>query len=268
MTVFNLPRLSVDIDLDFAKALSKEEMKEHREWINSVLKRYMTAEGYTIQNKSKHTHALDSYVFSYNNAAGNPDNIKIEINYLLRFHAFPTIDAIVQIPDIISAIPIRTLAPIEIFASKIVALLNRAAARDLFDIENMVNSRLFNASELVLLRKCAVLYLAIAGEVGATEFDLSKLSDITERRIKTDLNPMIRNRQRFDLASTKQHVEEFLAELLILTEEEAFFLQRFNDGCYEPCLIFEDKEILNRIENHPMAIWRTRRIKEIGGTYI
>jgi predicted nucleotidyltransferase component of viral defense system len=155
LTIFNLPRLSVDIDLDFAENLPREETAAKRERISELLGRYMDNEGYSIKGKSKLTHALDSFVYSYTNAAGNPDNIKIEINYILRCHAVPVIEAKAQTSGTFPDFLVQTLSPVEIFASKIVALSDRAAARDLYDLSNMVYFGLFGEPDLTLLRKCA-----------------------------------------------------------------------------------------------------------------
>ncbi|MDR1699955.1 MAG: nucleotidyl transferase AbiEii/AbiGii toxin family protein [Lachnoclostridium sp.] len=261
LTVFNLPRLSVDIDLDFAENLSKEETRKQRNRINEILGRYMTAEGYTFHTKSKQTHALDSFVFSYTNAAGNLDNIKVEINYMLRCHALPTVENIAQPSEAFAAFPIRTLAPAEIFASKIVALSSRAAARDLYDLNNMIYFGLFDEADLILLRKCTVMYFAIAGDMTAQGFHFDKMTKITEKTIKADLYPMIRHAEQFDFAAAKGRVSVFLSELMNLKERETAFLQRFSTGHYEPYLLFEDKDTIDRITNHPMAAWRINRIK-------
>lgn len=53
---------------------------------------------------------------------------------------------------------VKTLEPIEIFASKTNALLSRAAARDLYDFNNMLYFGLFDESEYDLFRKCIVFY--------------------------------------------------------------------------------------------------------------
>jgi len=57
---------------------------------------------------------------------------------------------------------INSLAAIEIFASKIGALMDRAAARDLYDVNNMILFGLFDESEQELLRKSVVFYSALA----------------------------------------------------------------------------------------------------------
>ena len=86
MTIFNLPRLSVDLDLDFTPNLPLEDMEKAREKITKMLERYMTEEGYFLSGSSRYSHSLDSMLFQYQNAGDNSDNIKLELNYSLRSH--------------------------------------------------------------------------------------------------------------------------------------------------------------------------------------
>ena len=86
LTIFNLPRLSVDIDLDYLITNSREEMLENRDVINTTIDGYMVSRGYSKNPKTKNPHSLDSWVYDYMGASGNRDNIKIEINYSLRSH--------------------------------------------------------------------------------------------------------------------------------------------------------------------------------------
>lgn len=81
MIIFNLPRLSVDIDLDFCVDCDKSEMERYRNEINPTIADYMFSNGYALSPKTKNPLSLDSWVFMYTNSAGNRDNIKIEINY-------------------------------------------------------------------------------------------------------------------------------------------------------------------------------------------
>ena len=50
MTIFNLPRLSVDIDMDFTPNYSKADTEVNRKEITERLQRYMQEEGYHCQN--------------------------------------------------------------------------------------------------------------------------------------------------------------------------------------------------------------------------
>ena len=53
LTVFDLPRLSVDIDMDYAKNVPREAMLREREQMNDRIRKYMTAAGYQLSPKSK-----------------------------------------------------------------------------------------------------------------------------------------------------------------------------------------------------------------------
>lgn len=256
---FNLPRLSVDIDLDFCQNLSREEMLNTRQRITELLKKFMAAEGYTLSPKSKSPHSLDSFVFDYFNSAGMKDNLKIEINYSLRSHVLST-QRIKMQSDILDCIfEVNTVSPAEIYASKTVALLTRAAARDLYDMNYMISYGLFDEKELELYRKCVVFYLAIATETPPLKLDYSALESITPHKIITDLNPVIRNRDVFELNKAKNTVRNFLEDNVFITEKETEFLMDFKSGYYRPEIIFDDEEIINRILEHPMAKWKTNK---------
>ena len=134
LTIFDLPRLSVDIDLDYCKSIEREEMLADREKITDKIRKYMLANGYNLSQKSKSYHALDSFVYEYTNSGGVRDNIKIEINYMLRSHIFSVKRREVKLPWNQERLTVLSVAPLEIFASKTVALLTRTAPRDLYDI--------------------------------------------------------------------------------------------------------------------------------------
>ncbi len=98
------------------------------------------------------------------------DNLKIEINYMLRCHVQDVRRRMVKLPWLTQELTVLSVDPLEIFASKIVALINRAAPRDLYDLHNMLRFGLFDDSEQDLLRKCVVFYSAIGTEETPTTF--------------------------------------------------------------------------------------------------
>ncbi len=257
-TIFNLPRLSVDIDMDYLISNSREEMLENREIINNTIDRYMVSQGYTKSPKTKNPHSLDSWVYEYMCAGGNKDNIKLEINYSLRSHVLPAEERPIIIEHFASEYKVKSLAPIEIYGSKINALLSRAAARDLYDVRNMIRFGIFDESDEETLRKCVIFYAAISAKDINKTFDMKAIDSITQRKIKTDLLPVIKRRDDFDLESAKKIVKEYISDLMILSKDEKEFLDRFESGEYIPELLFEEEEILDRIKDHPMAIWKTR----------
>jgi len=209
LTIFNLPRLSVDIDLDYTKNNSRDDMMTDREEITRVIKRYMSAEDYELSDKSKSVHSLDSFVCSYTNSGGTKDAIKIEINYSLRSHILDFVYRPVETLGVLSESSVLSVAPIEIFASKTVALLSRTAARDLYDMSNLVKYGLFDEQESIMLRKCILFYLTVTSEEIPEKFDFSPLQSLTFHRIRTDLMPVLRKKEKFDLPAAQKSVTEY-----------------------------------------------------------
>lgn len=70
LTVFNLSRLSVDIDMDYTPNDSRDDMLVAREKITTLIKEYMDREGYSLSSASRFSHSLDAFHYNYINAGG------------------------------------------------------------------------------------------------------------------------------------------------------------------------------------------------------
>ena len=256
LTMFKLPRLSVDIDLDYCHKISRECMIDDRARINERIMRFMAASDYHLSEKSKHYHSLDSFVYTYMNCGGMKDNIKIEINYSLRSHVLLLERRNIETLGVFPHVAVNSIAALEIYGSKIVALFSRAAARDLYDVNNMVLSGMFGDTEKTMLRKCALFYFAVGGKEIPESFAFDRLETITHFKIRTDLLPVIRKDDAFDLEVARRRVKEYLEDIQVPTESEWEFLDAFRHKKYSPELLFDDAEIVERLRNHPMALWK------------
>ena len=257
LTVFNLPRLSVDIDMDFIPNLTREETENERERLTEILKGYMSEQGYSLSNASRFSHSLDAFHYNYVNAAGNKDMIKIEINYSLRTHVLPSENRVFVTEAFGEPIKVRTVAAMEIFAAKTNALISRAAARDLYDFCNMADMKLFSGEE-DMFRKCIIFYATISAIEVNKDFDTSVIDSLVFSKIKSDLFPVLAVKDKFDLEGKKQQAKEYIASLMKLTEAEIEYMERFIEKEYKPELLFENAEIIERLRDHPMALWKCK----------
>lgn len=253
---FDLPRLSVDIDLDFVGHVDRDEMMTSRKRINELIQLQMKASGYSLSSKSKFYHALDSYVFDYTNTGGVKDNIKVEINYMLRCHVLDLKQKGFTSEWEADGVSVLSVDLIEIFASKIVALMSRTAVRDVYDVYNIVRSEYIKDFDRDLLRKLIVFYTAIGSNDPSIHLPFLKMSKIDPYRIKTDLLPVLRKNERFNLIEAKDSVLDWLENLMQLDAREIEFLDAFSRKSYRPDLLFDSKERLDRISVHPMALWK------------
>ena len=72
------------------------------------------------------------------------------------------------------------------------------------------------------------------------------------------LRPMLNKNDRFKKDAVITSIKEYLQDLLVLSDNEKEFVKEFANKNYRPELLFEDKEIVERISAHPMALWRVR----------
>ncbi|MDR2585637.1 MAG: nucleotidyl transferase AbiEii/AbiGii toxin family protein [Prevotellaceae bacterium] len=260
LTIFNLPRLSVDIDFDFCKECSRDEMMDVRRVINNDLLKSMFAQGYALSPNTKNPHSLDSWVFYFTNAVGNKDNLKIEINYSMRHHILPVVSKKATIDFLSSQNEWTTLSSIEIFGGKIKALLERAAPRDLYDVYNMIVSNAVSPHEYHLLRKIVLFYLVLGSQKKcAFPISFDHLNPIDYPQIRAQLIPVLRKTEKFDYKIAKTTVKDYISQLMMPLANEIAFVEQFYQGVYRPEILFEDDNIIKRIKNHPMALWKVRQ---------
>jgi len=259
LTILELKRLSVDIDLDFTPNLSKEEVADQRAIIKHRLNNYMKKEGYELEeDKSKFTHSLDSCVYSYMNTGDTKDLIKVEINYSIREHIFRSVKCKNNtLNGVLHPLEIKTVHPIEIYGSKLTALMGRSAARDLYDVWNMIEMNLFNREEQNLLRKALIFYSILNVDVKEELFDTSQILTINWKKIHRELRPVIYTKERLELEKMHMAVINYIEALIQLDDRETLFIDEYYDeGDYRPELLFEEKERVERLRTHPMVLWR------------
>jgi hypothetical protein len=68
---------------------------------------------------------------------------------------------------------------------------------------------------------------------------------------------LIRKTEHFNFEEAKAKVLNYLYGLITLTYREQLFIENFRNRKYCPDLLFEDNEIVKRIKQHPMAVWKT-----------
>jgi len=133
----DLDRLSVDIDVNYVGATEKERMDADRPGLEDRIERLMESKGYAAR-RGPSEHAGGKWVYRYATALGGAGTIEIDINYLFRGPLYGV--------DRMSSVPIgsyrATNVPVldihEIVAGKMVALMTRHAARDLFDAHRII----------------------------------------------------------------------------------------------------------------------------------
>lgn len=247
----NLKRLSVDISLD------KDIALKDRELLEKELDDFMIREEYEVSTKSRSSFALFSRIYRYENAFGNIDTIKVDINFMDRVHLYSYAISTVNYFD--KTITIKTPAIEELFGMKINALIDRSKPRDLYDSVFLVdNMRLFDKN---MLRKAIIFYLSLNNTFKIDKTSLDRINTINNKNIKAELLPVLKKNGRIDLEETKEKVINSLSKLLVLSDSEKQYLDSFSKGNYNPSLLFGEP-VASRATSHPMAKWRIMNLKK------
>jgi len=257
--LLNLPRLSVDIDFDFSLNCTKEEMSTIREIIKKDIKDFMIDEGYSLSDKSKFIHTLDSFVFSYFTVSGSRDVLKIEINYSNRLHVLPII---LDKKDITlgESISTKRLSNIELIGSKINALIVRTTPRDLYDAFNLFK---IGIDDLKLMKKIAIFYAVLGSEI-PVDFDdilnncILSIESVNYNRIRDTLIPVLHKDVKINIEEMKSFVSNNLKEMFILDDSEREYIEKFNHGVFSQKLLFGDLVKID-LSMHPMVLWKTKK---------
>lgn len=264
LTFYNYLRLSVDIDLDYIGSNDREQMMIDRDLIGKKLLNYMQESNMQYHNdKTKKTHALDSFVFNYSNMFNATDIIKIEINYMNRVHLFDCEKRKITLPSKNSN-EVLTLNKIDLFSSKTNALIYRTTIRDIYDVYNMIKNKTININEFVIFKKSLIFYLLLSSEEKIdikTLFDACKkrMNSFVGKRVPQYLSSTLKLNEKFDISGAVNDISLFLDEVLAnITDNEIHFINSFpNISTY----LFENKEIDEKINNHPMIKWKKSLMK-------
>src|SRR5208283_993040 len=130
--IFNVPRLSVDIDLNYVGAADRDAMLAERPNIERAVQAVFSREGFTVRRMPE-DHAGGKWALRYGSVPGETGNLEVDLNFMFRVPLWPVILRNSEIVGAWQATGIPVLDHHELVAGKLAALLARKQARDLFD---------------------------------------------------------------------------------------------------------------------------------------
>ncbi len=258
-----VPRLSVDIDLNYIGQLERESMLQERPLIHDAINQILLQNRFELDRNPTH-HAGGKMVWRYPSVLGQKGNLEIDLNYMYRQPLWPIKSLIPKIP-FEKTIHVPVLDIHELAAGKLSALFSRIASRDLFDAHYLLTKCDIEAKKL---RIAFVAYLAM------TEIKLSNLTpqhiEYNILDIRNRLFPVLRQidlpRGQLDLqkwaVKILNELHEALSMLIPLNEEEIEFISLIREsGEIKPQLLTSDESLIQAIQSHPAITWMTKKTK-------
>ncbi|MGO8673245.1 MAG: nucleotidyl transferase AbiEii/AbiGii toxin family protein [Capsulimonadaceae bacterium] len=265
---FDLPRLSVDIDLNYIGAVGREKMLAERPKIIETITAICEQEGLSVRTTTD-GHAGISFHLRYASALGQQGNLKVDLNFMFRVPLWIPVRlpshhiGSYQIDDVL------VLDRHELAAGKLAALLSRKTSRDLFDAyEMLVQGMPDGPFEPAKLRLAFVVY----GAINREDWRTVKADDVgmSLQDMKTNLVPLLRS----NIIATAgplndwsrrmvDECQEALSVVLPLYDNEMTFLNKIlDDGEIHPIHITSDGEMSTRLVIHPGLAWKALNVRE------
>lgn len=265
--VFDLPRLSVDIDLNYIGALDRDAMLGQKPRIEQALQAVFAREGYTIK-RVPDEHAGGKWRLSYPSFTGQSGNLEVDLNFMFRQPLWEARTCNSCKLGLFHAGNIPVLDIHELAAGKLAALLTRGQARDLFDC-----ARILNLADLEpdRLRLAFVVY----GGMVRKDWRSVSIDDVAFEAgdLVRSLIPMLNVQEKARGNPTEEYgrrlVEECragLSALLPFLEGERAFLDRLLDhGEINAALLTADESLQRRIESQPLLEWKAINVRRYKG---
>jgi len=266
--VLGLPRLSVDIDLNYVGASDRETMLAERPRVEQALQQVAGRMGLTIR-RAPNEHAGGKWRLTYTTALGRPGSIEVDVNFMLRTPLWPVVPKDSHPIGGETAAQVLVVEDHELAAGKLAALVARSASRDLFDARELLRRPGLDRAKL---RLGFVVY----GGLNRIDWRTITVEHVrtTAADVDSQLVPMLRldvRPAKADIAAWTEtlvrETRQLMATVLPLEPHEIEFLERLNGaGDITPELLTAEPAMQALIREHPGLRWKVLNVKKRLGT--
>ena len=265
--IFDVPRLSVDIDLNYIGTEDREDMLADRPKVEQAVQAVFAREGFTVRRMPEE-HAGGKWALRYESATGTGGNLEVDLNFMFRVPIWP-----VTIRDSHSvgtwrATEIPVLDLHELAAGKFAALLSRRQVRDLFDSHRILQMDDVNYHRL---RTGFVVYGAMNRKdwrtVSADDVEIDAM-EVTRQLIPTlRVNSPEANVEPAEYgARLVEECKDALSVVLPFSDAEREFLDLLLDrGKIDSTLLTSDTTLQKRIQSQPLLEWKAINVRRHKG---
>jgi len=252
-------RLSVDIDMNYIGAVDREGMLAEKPKVLEALQRLSAGLGYGVVPRTG-DHAGGGFILTYTNSLGTPDRVEIDISFTTRIPLAAPFECRIWQPDRVDRPMARLCAREELVAGKLRALVDRVAARDVYDTTFLPS--LGDAPWPSQHQKRLFVFYSGTLPQSLNSYSADRIDRLTDQEVRSSLVPMLSSGSAVDTDQLKAHAKQILSPMLRLDDEELAFVNALNDGELRPDLLFPlDSELAERLSKHPHLLWKAQNAK-------
>jgi predicted nucleotidyltransferase component of viral defense system len=261
--IFDVPRLSIDIDLNYVGAEDRDGMLTERPKVDQAVQSVFTREGFTVR-RIPQEHAGGKWSLRYENASGRSGNLEVDINFMFRLPLWPVVSRDSHPVGAWRATGISVLDHHELAVGKLAALLARRQARDLFDSHRILRMDNLDSHRL---RIGFVVYGAMNNKDWRTvsaadvDFDALELARLLVPTLRVNTTEVQEEFAEYGVRLVKE-CREGLSAVLPFTDSERAFLDLLLDrGVIDPTFLTADESLQQRIQCQPLLEWKALNVR-------
>jgi len=216
--------------------------------------------GYRVQ-QSRDAFAGRKIYLSYRSVLGPEERIELDLNFLFRVPIAGTEQGELWQPGELDRPEVRTVSLQEIVVGKILAMLDRGAARDVWDLANLPAA----ANDIKGRPSFRAWFIALAATLDhpLPTYTLSRLEGfVTERSVVEQLVPMLSVDVPPRAEDLVKRAWAVVSEFMTLRPNEAAYIASIERCELRPELLFtDDPEAAQRIAEHPAILWKVTNVR-------
>lgn len=265
--LFDMPRLSVDIDLNYIGAVDRDTMLQEKPRLEQAVQAVCGRLGIQVK-RIPGEHAGGKWRLSHGSALGRPATMELDLNMLLRTPLWPPVVTDSRPIGAFAARQVPVLDVHELAAGKLAALFSRSASRDLFDVYNLLREP---GLDMARLRLGFLVY----GGANRKDWRQIAIEDIQAEPadVERQLLPMLRANltpNRGEILPWTQHLVEecrrMISCVLPLQAHEIDFLKRLNEhGEIAAECLTGNNQMQAIIRSHPALLWKAMNVRNYFG---
>ncbi len=264
--LLDVPRLSVDIDVNLIGASTRQDLEQIRPRIEAGLEAAFASQDLNVRRRPD-AHAGGKWSLRYESVFGQGGQLEVDLNTMHRVPLWeptlvaPRLDAFSLRPTLLQDVH-------EIVAGKLAALLNRNAGRDLFDTHRLLTALPLDDDKLRLA-------FVVAGAQATRDWRhlTPETVDAEPNELRARLLPLLRRDHVPDVRSIDSWITNLVTEtrvamsrVLPLTKPEREFIAGVHErGEIQPALITTDDALQRKIQANPPLRWKALNVRRHRG---
>jgi len=253
-------RLSVDLDYNYIAHVERERTLADRPRVEDALVDLAKRHKYQVQ-KSANAFAGRKIFLRYRSVAGQEERIEVDLNFLFRLPISRAQKLSIWQPGGLDKPFVWVVGLPELLTGKLLAFLDRCAARDAWDIAHLSGPSVQMLQSSEFRTRFIALSAVLDKPLQTYTYDRLR-TFLTDRVIADQLVPMLSSGLKFRPHELAQKAWARVAPLLVLQANEEKYLASIHSGSLRLDLLFpEDATEAARLARHPAIEWKIKNVK-------